>query len=45
MEQPHGAPYIHGMTRILWLLASLVGAVGWAVIALHRGEQRYAVLP
>ncbi|HEX7025064.1 MAG TPA: carbon starvation CstA family protein, partial [Gemmatimonadales bacterium] len=26
------------MTRILWLLASLVGAVGWAVIALHRGE-------
>jgi len=38
LEQPHSAPYIHGMNRILWLLVSLVGAAAWGVIALNRGE-------
>ncbi len=26
------------MTSLLWLLVTLIGAVGWAVLALHRGE-------
>ena len=38
LEQPHSAPYIHGMNRILWILVSLVGAGAWGVIALSRGE-------
>jgi carbon starvation protein len=35
----HGvAPYFSFMRTLLWVLVSLVGAAGWAMLALSRGE-------
>jgi len=38
LEHPLPAPYIVRMSRIIWILISLVGAAAWGMIALSRGE-------
>ena len=33
-----GCGHLNEMQTILWILVSVVGAVAWGVLALHRGE-------